>query len=312
MQVKGIVGVAVVISLLLLSNCRQDSFDNKAQVDEAARIAGGQLYDNYCASCHRGLMAKAPRLASLKMMSHEAIVATLQTGVMRAIGSRFTKEQHEQIATFISAQRESQSSVVLGKCDSPETGELIRSATSIGDWGMGYENLRFQNNQHITSKNVKQMKLSWVFAFPNSSRARVQPTIVGNTLFTADQYGIVYALDRLTGCIRWTFKADAEIRSAITVGFDDNDHAERIYFSDFNAHVYAVDLKTKKLVWKNVDTLRTSRVTQSQTREPSTRGRRYKKHIFIHGLRTDASNKRGSRQTGEDKSYRHKRGKAGD
>ena len=70
--------------------------------------------------------------------------------------------------------------------------------------------------------------------------------------------------------------------------------------------------ETKKLVWKNADIWKTDRGTQNQTKEPNTRGRRYKKHIFIHGMRTDVSNIRGSRQTGEDKSYRHKRGKAGD
>jgi len=258
MQIKAVSFVFISIVFILLGACSeqeketdQKEIDQKVQQEiETARIAGGVLYDNYCASCHRGLMAKAPRLAALKMLSKDAIIATLQTGVMASIAARFTKEQHAQIATFISAQSAPLSTVVAGKCDALEIEDLQQSAKSISDWGMGLENLRYIDNQQINAKNIAQLKLSWVFAFPYASRARVQPTIVGNTLFTASQDGTIYALDRLTGCIRWTIKADAEIRSAITIGYDENNQANRLYFSDFSSHVYAVDLNTKQRLWK--------------------------------------------------------------
>ena len=195
-------------------------------------------------------MAKAPRLASLKMMSKDAIVAALQTGVMKSIGAMLSKEQHEQIASFITADEATNPIVTSGECASTKLGELKKSIASISDWGMGLENLRYIDNQQINTKNVSQLKLSWVFAFPYASRARVQPTIVGNTLFTASQNGVIYALDRLSGCIQWTYKADAEIRSAITIGYDENNQANRLYFSDFDGHVYALDLNTKQRLWK--------------------------------------------------------------
>ena len=248
------VSCAIVFCILILSNCgnaEQQAIDEETAKElDAARVAGGQLYDNKCASCHRGLMAEAPRLASLQMLSHEGIVAALQTGVMKAIGAGLTSKQQEQIATFITAGAHDANTVVAGMCDSPAEDTLLRTSASIVDWGMGLKNHRFQAEHDINATNVDKLKLSWVFAFPYASRARVQPTIVGNTLFTAGQDGTIYALDRATGCIRWTFKADAEVRSAITVGFDENDQAHRLYFSDFNARVYALDIKTKKLLWK--------------------------------------------------------------
>ncbi len=249
-----LIGILICLGTIWLGSCGQ----NGNEVDdlvvqkafEANRIAGGQLYDNKCASCHGGLMAKAPRLASLKMLSEEAIVSSLQTGVMKGIGAMLSAEQHQQIAFYITAQREPVSSIISGKCDGPQTNDLHHSVSSVTDWGMGLENTRFLENPEIRVNNVDQLKLSWVFAFPNASRARAQPTVVGNTLFTADQHGTIYALDRWTGCIRWTFKADAEVRSAITIGFDQNGTANRLYFSDFDAYVYALDLNSRELLWK--------------------------------------------------------------
>jgi len=77
-----------------------------------------------------------------------------------------------------------------------------------------------QNALKLNAANVGDLELNWVFAFPNASRARVQPTIAGNTLFTASQLGTIYALSRETGCIRWTFQADAEVRSALVIERD--------------------------------------------------------------------------------------------
>ena len=254
MQIKVIVGLCLVITVFLIASCVQNENDaigdELDQAYEAARVAGGELYDNKCAGCHRGFIADAPRLASLKMLSREGIVETLRTGVMAAIGSALSEEQHEQIATFITSNREVESNVVLGKCASSEMDDLTKNSESVIDWGMGLYNHRFLNNKSINASNVDKLKLSWVFAFPYASRARVQPTVVGKTLFTAGQDGTVYALDRSTGCIIWTFKADAEIRSAITLGFDENEKVNRLYFSDFKASVYALDLDTRKLLWK--------------------------------------------------------------
>jgi len=50
-------------------------------------------------------------------------------------------------------------------------------------------------------------------------------------------------------------------------------------------------IRNKKLVWKNADTWRTDRDTQSQTRKPNTRENNYKMHTSTHGLKTDTFKK---------------------
>lgn len=222
--------------------------------EEIAKRAGAEVYQANCAACHSGPLSEVPKLASLKLLSKEAIITTLRTGVMRNQADRLSPEQHEQLAAFISASNETEATNVLvaGKCAAEESSETADAPPIIGNWGMGLENKRYYDadDLQITAENVSDLKLSWTFAFPNATRARAQPTIVGNTLYTASQHGTIYALDRKTGCIRWTFQAEAEIRSALVVGTDENGAASRLYFSDFSAKVYALDLKTKKLRWK--------------------------------------------------------------
>ncbi|MEP3210185.1 MAG: PQQ-binding-like beta-propeller repeat protein [Maribacter sp.] len=242
------------LGILFISLCFLQSCTEKESEEEIAKRAGAVIYQTNCAACHNGTLSEAPKLASLQLLSKEAIINTLRKGVMRNQASALSKEQHEQLAAFIAAGNESGSvnTVIAGKCDEETINETPNAMPLIGNWGMGLQNQRYYDGADlkITAENAPQLKLSWTFAFPNATRARSQPTIVGNTLYTASQYGTVYALDRKTGCIRWTFQADAEVRSALVVGTDENGAASRLYFSDFKATVYTLDLKTKKLLWK--------------------------------------------------------------
>jgi len=58
----------------------------------------------------------------------------------------------------------------------------------------------------------------------------------------------VYALDAATGCIDWMFKADAPVRSAISIGPLGARWAA--YFGDQKAQAYAVNAASGALQWK--------------------------------------------------------------
>lgn len=215
--------------------------------------AGEQLYRIKCAVCHGGTVAEAPRLEALQRMPASAIVEALQTGVMRAQGAGLSPGERQLVAQYISKLNTTGNQVRSGQCDQgASVADARNQAVRVGSWGLGPGNGRYAAapDLRITARNVSQLSLSWVFAFPDATRARSQPTIVGNTLFTASQQGTVYALDIATGCVRWTFRADAEIRSAIVVGTDENGQANRLYFGDFKANVYALDLQTRQLLWR--------------------------------------------------------------
>ena len=212
------------------------------------------LFDTRCGICHNGGSAAAPLVDALKLMPEDRILAAMTTGVMKNQAMMLSEEQQKALAAYISEIDASNTAneVVKGRCAEEDMDTETTALPHIDDWGMGYENQRYydQADLKINAANVGDLELDWVFAFPNASRARVQPTIAGNTLFTASQLGTIYALNRQTGCIRWTFQADAEVRSALVIERDSAYQPSRLYFGDFNAFVYALDLRTKKLLWK--------------------------------------------------------------
>ena len=239
-----------VLALNLCFIACNTSVEKPVNTVEASSNAA-DLYQTKCAICHNGASVEAPKLAALQLLSPETIIKALRTGVMRNQASTLSKEEHELVANYISEVKNADKdpALIKGLCSEEETSN---QKVSIGNWGFDLSNTRNNTSSNISSnaQNVSQLELDWVFAFPGGvSRARVQPTIAGNTIYTASQLGTLYALDKATGCIRWTFQADAEIRSAITIGTNEKGEAARLYFGDFNAKVYAFDLKSQSLLW---------------------------------------------------------------
>jgi len=212
------------------------------------------LFDTRCGICHNKGSTGAPLVAALKLMPEERILSAMTSGVMRNQAMMLSEEQQQALAAYISEvdAANAANEVIKGLCADEEMGTETAATPHIDGWGMGHKNQRFYNQDDlkINAANVGDLELSWVFAFPNASRARVQPTIAGNTLFTASPLGTIYALNRETGCTRWTFQTGAEVRSALVIERDSSNQPSRLYFSDFNAFVYALDLTTKKLLWK--------------------------------------------------------------
>ncbi|MEY3906717.1 MAG: hypothetical protein RIR59_1540, partial [Pseudomonadota bacterium] len=114
----------------------------------------------------------------------------------------------------------------------------------------------------LRQDQVPQLKLKWSFAYPKAQRARSQPSIGWGAVFVGSQDGTVYALDLKTGCMRWSFRASAEVRTAIVA----DPATQRLYFGDVLARMYALDAMTGKLVWKTkVDDHSNATITGSPT-----------------------------------------------
>lgn len=213
-----------------------------------------EIYDTRCAICHNGGSPEAPRLEALKLLPEERILAAFKTGVMQNQAAMLSDKQQVALAAYISeVEADAVSNTLMkGKCAEEEPDTYLADFPRVDNWGIGLNNQRYYNEDdlRINADNVADLELSWVFAFPNASRARVQPTIAGNIVLTASQTGTIYALNRSTGCTQWTFQADAEIRSALVIGRNSSGRANRLYFGDFNATVYALDLSNKQLLWK--------------------------------------------------------------
>ena len=132
----------------------------------------------------------------------------------------------------------------------PETAFCSEQSAEVFDieslYWMGFggnlEGTGFQPSDRagLTVSEIPSLELLWAFAFPDASEVRTKPTIVGELALFGDQFGMVYAVDTNTGCVRWTFEADAGIRGSILVDVDDNGRPFA-YFVDFRTNAYALD-----------------------------------------------------------------------
>lgn len=232
----------------LLAACTQQPQPLVAGTPAAPASSGAAIYERACATCHDGGAIQAPRRESLAALSREHILAAMTTGIMTAQASGLSLGEKETLATYLSAPKTQAGAAATYCAASPP---LSSAPGKVFDWGMRPENWRAvgKGQTSINGENAGGLKLAWVFAFPGSTRSRVQPTIAGGVLFTADQFGTVYALDAVTGCTRWTVQSDKEIRSPLIVGTNAAGEANALYFGDIAGQVHAIDLATQRIVW---------------------------------------------------------------
>lgn len=224
----------------------------------AATIAAGQIvYEENCVACHEGGVARAPHRTMLEIMSPVSVHESMVSGVMQDQAAHLSDREKRDVSAFLTGQSvESAVANVDAAMCAPDKGWFDFNATPWQEsWGFDHQGSRFipENVANLTTDEVGSLKLKWVFAYPGANRARSQPSFAGGALFVGSHDGTVYALDEETGCIRWTFKASAEVRTHITVGpwdAGDGDARPLAYFGDLVGNVYAIDARTGDLAWR--------------------------------------------------------------
>ena len=121
-------------------------------------------------------------------------------------------------------------------------------------WGNDVSNARFQSAKGagLTADQVPNLKLKWAFGFPGAEEVYGQPTVAGGRVFLGVDTGAVYSIDAETGCVYWSYQADAGVRTAISIGPVKGKGAAKfgVYFGDIRANVYMLDASTGKEIWK--------------------------------------------------------------
>jgi len=215
----------------------------------AESTAGRELFLANCAVCHERGHGEAPLIPALKKLTSAHIYNVLNFGVMSAQAGHLLPSERLAIASYLGSEKAEHVSV-NHECQARAASTVSMSPLHVGNWGAGVRNERAIKDSLIIASNVDGLSLEWVFAFPNSGRARSQPTVAGDTIFVGGQNGKLYAIDLSSGCLLWDYQVEAEIRNAISVDVDEQGQASRLYFGDFKANVYGYDIKAKKLLWK--------------------------------------------------------------
>lgn len=76
------------------------------------------------------------------------------------------------------------------------------------------------------------------------ARYPIAPALDGNTLFAADEQGLVMALDADSGSRRWQTELDVGVSSGLTAV------ADRVYLGTRNGEVIALDQSTGEIEWR--------------------------------------------------------------
>ena len=248
--------LTLLLSVLLAGCEEKPATDSSAQAEVAQALDGSDLYFKNCSSCHEGQVAKAPHFSLIEQMTANTLFSTQETGLMRVQASGMTSAERKAVAEFISGSQISDTPV-LAEALACEVGSspFDYSATpdSVG-WGMTLDNQRFQPTSvtGMTADDIPNLKLKWAFRYPNAIKARSQPLIAGGSLFVGSHSGIVYSLDKNTGCMRWTFHAKGEVRNGIISDqwqSGDQEANPRLYFGDILGNIYAIEAVTGKLIW---------------------------------------------------------------
>ncbi len=188
------------------------------------------------------------------MMAPDAILDSM-AGVMAEQAAALTEQQRRAVAEFLAGRSLDSEQIQYPPVRCAQVDLELQQSSRHASWGIDPHNTRFQTAEHggLDAGNAASLELQWAFAYPNAIQARSQPTVAGGTVFVGSQNGTVYALDAKTGCLRWTYRASAEVRTPVVLSswdIDDADAQPRAYFGDILARAYALDARTGELLWR--------------------------------------------------------------
>jgi polyvinyl alcohol dehydrogenase (cytochrome) len=221
---------------------------------------GFAIFQERCMTCHGNPDAsvKAPEPATLRQMTPEAILGALTTGVMKQQGQSLADEEKRQVAESLAGRplgtgTDGDAAQMPNRCATNPPLVNPASAPAWNGWGVDGGNSRFQpaGAAGLMADDVPRLTLKWAFAYPNGVSALSQPTVVSRRVFVGADTGYVYSLDAVSGCVYWSFKTKAGVRSALSVGPLTGRGPARYaaYVGDLLGNVYALDARTGSLLW---------------------------------------------------------------
>lgn len=264
------VGVSAALGVSALLQAQAPSLTTGDLRHPQGTNAGIFAFTSKCASCHDTGKDGAPDRYTLNRRTPEQVLETLSSGAHKAATDGLTEWQVKVMAVYLGGRP-------LGSFDTGDAAKMPNRCGGVpafrpgtgsewNGWGGDAANTRYQANPGLTADDVPKLALKWAFGFPQGNSAYGQPIVVGGRVFVGADTGFVYALDAASGCVIWSFRADAGVRTAPTVGPGTATHRHLLYFGDIKANVYAIDAESGALAWRDrLDTHPIARVTGAPT-----------------------------------------------
>lgn len=218
---------------------------------------GAALYNQRCAGCHNQPEAasRAPARAVLARRAPEAIVATLDKGLMAAMASGLSSDEIDAIATYLTGKAPVRTAPAPVDADAAVRCKTSPPPTLAGPrwngWSPGLDNARYQPGPGLKAADVPRLKVKWAFQFPGGVGS--QPVVAGGRVYLGAGDGRVYALDAATGCMHWRAEVKGGVRAAVSVGPLAGPGARAgklaVFVGDRSGGVHALDAATGNEVW---------------------------------------------------------------
>ncbi len=263
---KNLQVLALVFLFAAFSGCTEIASTDVTGDDVSAPLTAGdiapvepvgeQLYVEHCRGCHEGKILKAPPRSLLGIMSASSVFTAINSGVMKTQASGLTTDQRKVLAEYLTGQKiDALAGPSPRRCVPGESVFDFDAPPDAEGWGVDKTNRHFYPDAvaRITPEDIPKLHLKWVFRYPDAVRGRSQPATAGGGLFVGSQNGSVYSLDQKTGCVRWTYKTVAEVRTGIVIepwSSTSTSPQPLAFFGDLIGNVYAVNAVTGKLVWR--------------------------------------------------------------
>jgi polyvinyl alcohol dehydrogenase (cytochrome) len=184
------------------------------------------VFEQACARCHEtGTTASKLDRKALRKMNSEAIYQSLSTGSMRDRVPDLSDAAKRALAEYLGGKKLGIAEIADARnmpnhCTAnPALGDLSASPAWNG-WGGDLSNTRFQPAKAagLTAEQAPSLKLKWAFGFPGATAVQGQPAIALGRVFVGVDTGTVYSLDAASGCVYWSFPAEAAVRTAVSIG----------------------------------------------------------------------------------------------
>jgi polyvinyl alcohol dehydrogenase (cytochrome) len=221
-----------------------------AVIVNAQTPSGEVVFQQHCAGCHDQQNPRIPTREALRKLSAVHILRTLNSGEMIAVGYTMTVAEREAVANYLGIPGGDEPLPASAFCKVSTVKVPAHLSAAWNGWSPGTSNTRYQTADAagLSIESVKRLKLKWAFAFPGDVTAFAPPTILDQNLFVGSAGGLIFALDRDSGCIHWKYQGGGAVRSAIVAVRDAGHYV--LLFGDQNGWFYELDAASGKLRWK--------------------------------------------------------------
>src|SRR5215210_4059993 len=133
---------------------------------------------------------------------------------------------------------------------------LLNADKEPGNWLMynrTYDGWRFSKLNQITTQNVKNLRVKWMFQGRHIEKFETTPLVVDGVMYLTRPENAIYALDALTGRQLWMYEYRNPPQTYNCCGKNNRGLAilgTTLFMNTLDMHVIAVDAKSGREIWK--------------------------------------------------------------